>query len=153
MLPLPLSKACSCIVLLTLLSLLSSSLLCFPLLASPRCVYVCGCNLTVLSCDKMPDGLNGAVLQWLAEIWDDKTEEYLPIGTYKDEKDAARAYDRACLREHGGNANTNFPAAQYEEADAREVEKLWYRARETLSDWDMDPEEGDAAEGTALVLS
>jgi hypothetical protein len=96
-------------------------------------------------------GLHGADLQWLAEIWDDKTEEYLPIGTYKDEKDAARAYDRACLREHGGNANTNFPAAQYEEADAREDEETRYRTRHTFSDWDMDPEDGDAAEGTALV--
>ncbi len=44
---------------------------------------------------------------WLAELWDGA--DYARIGSFGTEEAAARAYDRACLAQHGADANTNFP--------------------------------------------
>lgn len=37
---------------------------------------------------------------WVAEIWDGL--QYLNLGLFATEADAARAYDLACLEQHGG---------------------------------------------------
>ncbi|BDA43997.1 probable AP2-like ethylene-responsive transcription factor CRL5 [Coccomyxa sp. Obi] len=51
-------------------------------------------------------------VSWKAELWDGK--EYALLGHYDSEEAAARAYDRACLAQHGEAANTNYPPNDYE---------------------------------------
>lgn len=53
---------------------------------------------------------------WRAELWDGK--EYALLGHFDSEEAAARAYDRACLKQHGNVANTNYPAYEYETESA-----------------------------------
>jgi hypothetical protein len=49
---------------------------------------------------------------WKAELWDGK--DFALLGHFNSEEEAARAYDRACLKQHGDNANTNYPPGDYE---------------------------------------
>ena len=49
---------------------------------------------------------------WTAEIWDGTS--YKDLGIYASEVEAARAYDMACLKQHGADALTNFPLHEYE---------------------------------------
>lgn len=55
---------------------------------------------------------DAAAGSWKAELWDGK--EYALLGHYDSEEAAARAYDRACLAQHGEAANTNYPPNDYE---------------------------------------
>lgn len=49
---------------------------------------------------------------WVSAIKTNKKVTFL--GCYKDEEDAARAYDVAAIEQHGNFARTNFPRADYE---------------------------------------
>lgn len=51
--------------------------------------------------------------KWIAEIWDG--DEFQLVGEGDEEEAAARAYDRACLRHAGAEANINFPVTDYED--------------------------------------
>ncbi|KAL4513614.1 hypothetical protein Ndes2526B_g05222 [Nannochloris sp. 'desiccata'] len=48
---------------------------------------------------------------WISEIWDGK--EYQLLGTFTTEAEAAKAYDVACLAQHGSDALTNFSVENY----------------------------------------
>ena len=71
---------------------------------------------------------------WLGEIWDGQRYKFL--GAFTAEADAAKAYDVACLAQHGDHAIINFPLATYEAEmaavaltsladDAQGGEELW----------------------------
>lgn len=49
---------------------------------------------------------------WLSEIWDGKKYKFL--GAFTEEADAAKAYDVACLAQHGDDALINFSLSTYE---------------------------------------
>lgn len=49
---------------------------------------------------------------WVSEIWDGK--KYRLLGVFESEGDAAKAYDVACLEQHGVDALTNYPLDSYE---------------------------------------
>jgi hypothetical protein len=49
---------------------------------------------------------------WVAEIWDGV--QYISLGVYPTEVEAAEAYDKACLERHGADALTNFPLGKYD---------------------------------------
>lgn len=49
---------------------------------------------------------------WLSEIWDGTKYKFL--GAFTEEADAAKAYDVACLAQHGDDALINFPLSIYE---------------------------------------
>lgn len=49
---------------------------------------------------------------WIAEIWDGV--QYISLGVYPSEVEAAEAYDKACLERHGADALTNFPLGKYD---------------------------------------
>jgi len=55
-----------------------------------------------LGVSRAPDGAS-----WVAEIWDGA--RFALLGTFATEEGAARSYDAACAREHGADANLNFP--------------------------------------------
>ena len=48
---------------------------------------------------------------WISEIWDGKS--YQLLGTFTTEAEAAKAYDLACLAQHGSDALTNYPLDNY----------------------------------------
>jgi hypothetical protein len=48
---------------------------------------------------------------WIAEIWDGK--KYQLLGSFSTESQAAKAYDIACISQHGTDALTNFPVENY----------------------------------------
>ncbi len=48
---------------------------------------------------------------WVAEIWDGK--KYQLLGIFPTEAEAAKAYDLACLAQHGSDALTNFSLENY----------------------------------------
>ena len=54
-----------------------------------------------------------SVDQWCAQIHVDGRR--IVIGTFDDEEDAARAYDRAARARHGARARPNFPAPKVRE--------------------------------------
>merc|ERR1719281_1819484 len=56
--------------------------------------------------------------RWEAHVWKEGKQNYL--GGYKEEEEAARAYDLAVLKIRGAEGETNFPATQYQE----ELERL-----------------------------
>ncbi|KAL4425396.1 hypothetical protein ABPG75_009412 [Micractinium tetrahymenae] len=49
---------------------------------------------------------------WLAELWDG--QQHRELGVFAVERDAARAYDLACLAQQGPGAHTNFPLVSYD---------------------------------------
>ncbi|QDZ25229.1 AP2-like ethylene-responsive transcription factor [Chloropicon primus] len=49
--------------------------------------------------------------RWEAHVWTQGRQQYL--GGYRDEVEAARAYDKAVLKIRGREADTNFPAEEY----------------------------------------
>ena len=51
--------------------------------------------------------VNGLAAPKQAELWDGR--DFAHLGNYGTEEAAARAYDRACLQQHGAEANTNYP--------------------------------------------
>ena len=42
-----------------------------------------------------------------------RRSDFAHLGAFGSEEAAARAYDRACLQQHGAQANTNYPASDY----------------------------------------
>lgn len=49
--------------------------------------------------------------RWRACIWD--VDHSVELGSFLDEEDAARAYDKAALAQYGEFARTNFPREDY----------------------------------------
>jgi len=72
--------------------------------------------------------------RWEAHVWKEGKQNYL--GGYKEEEEAARAYDLAVLKIRGAEGETNFPATQYQEelerlkADTLTVEEFILALRE-----------------------
>lgn len=89
---------------------------------------------------------------WKAELWDGK--DYALLGHFDSEEAAARAYDRACLAQHGEAANTNYPPAEYETEMAAAalisaVQRMSDGEEEALQEEDNSDLEMSALEGGA----
>ena len=88
---------------------------------------------------------DAAAGSWKAELWDGR--EYALLGLFDSEEAAARAYDRACLAQHGEAANTNYPPADYETEMAAAalisaVQRMSDGEEEEASDLEMSALEG-----------
>ena len=59
------------------------------------------------------NGDKGKTVTWRAKIT--VSGRYLHVGSFANQEDAARAYDRAALKHFGEFAKTNFPISEYYE--------------------------------------
>lgn len=79
-------------------------------------------------------GITRRKKRWEAHVWRQGKQAYL--GGYKDEEEAARAYDMAVLKIRGREAETNFPPEKYlqdlknMEAESMTVEEFIRKLRE-----------------------